>query len=202
MRVKWRLLIIFITGFLAILGGWYFFRHSADHPIHSQLNLQGEEVSLEENLPEVESLKGDLAVDLAKSRDPFLKVVDRSDYRPDESGQHDEISFVETAKNGGTQEITYSDLFQPSPDQQVEHNSIFFDNEAEMALPPLILQGVVSYLNNWKALLMLDSSTYILGLGDQFKDWRVTEISRTAVKLSNHQSQSFVLTLEGMMIDD
>lgn len=185
MNYKPQNIILILSFCLLLIGlGWYLFSKSGNDQNmktdHLDLSEDESEKDIPGELAETDSLGGDAGLDLENVRDPFQK---------------DFLRKGSLEKDGITKNITYDDLCQLSPNQQLASDLL-------KVFPPFILKGVVSQIDNLKALLILDSHTYILGLGDQVADWVVIEISDRAVKLSNHHSQSFVLTLEGMMIDD
>lgn len=72
----------------------------------------------------------------------------------------------------------------------------------EIIYPPFELKGIVTLGTQEKALIASKNQSQIVNKGDSLQNWSVADIDKDKVILTNQEGQRFILTLEGVTLDE
>lgn len=146
--------------------------------------------------------------ELKRLRDPFQSLVKKPQPSSDTAGvteepantQQPQGSGKSTAGTGKTADqktntaAPYTDAKKTGPDR--------YAPEPEIRYPAFTLAGIVSQAGTEKAILTTKSSSYIVGKGEYIQDWLIEGIEQSAVRISNGEGQRFIMTFEGVTVDE
>lgn len=158
-----------------------------------------------------------LADELKKIRDPFQKVVQKEEVDLISSTNESTTSNTASSKTEYSVPTTPSDLSMVDQldtvvvyqelYQTVQGDETEVEQEPEIVELPLeypsfLLKGVVSKGGRKKALLATVDQSYIVSAGEQIQGWRIDTIDLNWVRVVNQDDQKFILTLEGVIMDE
>lgn len=72
----------------------------------------------------------------------------------------------------------------------------------EIIYPPFELKGIVTFDSQERALIVIKNQSQIVNKGDILQNWSIADIDKDKVILTNQEGQRFILTLEGVTLDD
>lgn len=147
-----------------------------------------------------------LVDELNNIRDPFQEVIKAEEENLSTSSQSEfpvpstpgDLSMVDLLDTN----VIYQDLYEAA-----EGDETVVEQEPEIVEQPLeypafLLKGVVSKGGRKKALIITEDQSYIVSTGEQVQTWNIETIDQNWIRVVNQDDQKFILTLEGMVMDE
>lgn len=146
--------------------------------------------------------------ELKNVRDPFQSLLrkpqssSKASSRSLEGPKEDHLTH--TVPSGGSKTGLKPVVSTPgkSSSNQAKSETESAPLQPEIRFPTFVLNGIVSQAGVQKAILASKGHSYIIGKGEHIQEWVVEEITQTGVRVVNEIGQRFMITFEGVTMDE